>query len=408
MRQWCCDRFLSSISLFVLACFFLLSLPSSHAGMLGVSKGVMEFNEVLKSGYAEDTVYISTDIPENVSLVWEVDGPFEEWITVREGTELVMSKDHGQWLTVIVTPPADTPNGVYDGILRVTTGPIGRTFEGRIGSNVLAAFAIQIRVVITGKEVISCVPGGFFFPDGEVGSPLDARVTIQNNGNVRITPRLVLEIWDQTEKTMVATKNIPLNQEVLPTTSTVYYPQITDLNLPIGQYFVQATIPECKTDPSLVTFSILERGGVSDTGNFLRIENPYWANVSDIVPIDALFMNTGNRSVSAKFKGTISLGKAVVKVIDTDPVTILPSETMKITTYFQPDKEGQYEISGRVLYNTKLSFEQGSVLNVLSTGESQQAQQKKQNIFSFLPYLIIVIIIFLFIFLIRKKQRKHR
>jgi hypothetical protein len=152
--------------------------------------------------------------------------------------------------------------------------------------------------------------------------------------------------------------------------------------------------------------SVIERGGVSDKGDLVNIENPAWAKAGDIVPIDAVFRNYGSRVVSAKFKGTITSGEEIFKVIDTDPLDVMPGETVKLRTYFNPTQDGQYTITGRVLYNKKLTFDRSSILNVNPLG--MPPESGKGFNWTIILIILAVVIMILVIFVLRRRKQLIR
>jgi hypothetical protein len=109
--------------------------------------------------------------------------------------------------------------------------------------------------------------------------------------------------------------------------------------------------------------------------------------------------------VSAKFKGTINSGDEIFKIIDTDSVDVAPGEITKIRTYFNPLQEGQYMVTGRVLYNKKLTFEKSSVINVNPYGKPAGGAV---GVGSVILLMVIIIIILLLIILIVKRGRKKQ
>ena len=106
------------------------------------------------------------------------------------------------------------------------------------------------------------------------------------------------------------------------------------------------------------------------------------------------------RTVSAKFKGVVTSENKIVDTIDSDFYDVAPDETASITVYFTPKKFGQYIISGRVLYNNKLSFEKSTVVNV-----NEGVEKSEFNWFYVLVLIVIIIVILLL--LIRIRRKKH-
>ena len=136
----------------------------------------------------------------------------------------------------------------------------------------------------------------------------------------------------------------------------------------------------------------------------VRLDNQPWAKIGDVVPIVAVFKNTGQRTVSAKFKGVVTSNDKIVETIDSEFYDIAPDETGNIMVYFTPKKYGQYIITGRILYNNKLSFEKSSVLNV-----NEGVEKQEFNWAYILIFIVIIIIILLLLIRIRRKRHSiHR
>jgi hypothetical protein len=376
------------------------------AAGLSVTKAVIEYKDVLRGGYAEDSLYVASDTDFDVPLEYEVLGDVAGWISFEPSMNdtnatLYVSRNHVQQLKIIIQPPSDAASGNYTGGVRIITGTINSP-EGPYGSQLQAAFLIRIAVSVTGEQMLSCNFGGFSVPDIEIGGPMTYSFSVQNSGNVRVRPNISIDVWNQDQTRLVKSINNNFNTDVLPTTSRLFSGESSN-NLRIGQYWAYATVSPCGNS-EIVSFSVLEKGQIADLGELLRVENPPWASTGEVVPITAIFKNNGARVVSAKFKGVITLNNKIVQNIDSDFYDIPPGEITNITVFFTPKKLGQYYISGRVLYNNKLTFEKSSILNV-NTGEEIT---DINMLYVIIIIIILIIILLLLITIKKKKQRMHR
>lgn len=400
--------FIIFIVLFIVLLSICLSLHAASVSAVGLSvtKAEILYDNVLRGGYAEDIVYVASDTDFDVPLEYEVLGDIADWISFDPAANdtnatLYVSRDHVQPLKIIIQPPADAASGNYTGGVRIITGTINKP-EGPYGSQLQAAFLIRIRVSVTGEQMLSCNFGGLNIPDVEIGEPIRYSFSVQNSGNVRVRPNISIDIWNQDQSRLV--KSIINNYaiDVLPTTSRIFSGESSN-NLRIGQYWAYASVAPC-SNSEIISFSVLEKGQIADVGELLRIENKPWASTGEVVPITPIFRNGGQRVVSAKFKGVITLNNRIVKNIDSDFYDVAPGDIINLTVFFTPMKLGQYYISGRVLYNNKLTFEKSSILNV-NTGEDIT----DVNMLYVVVIIIIVIIILLLLILIRKKRKRvHR
>jgi hypothetical protein len=386
---------------------FLVALPyPASATVIGANKGVIDLKNVMKNGYAQELVTLTTDTDFNLSINYKVEGDVADWIRFEpQANPFYISKNNPYTIAIIVEPPQDARVDKYTGSVRFITGALAGP-EGQFGTAVRTAININMAVQVTGQEVVSCTVPEVTLNDVEEGYPLEFYAVISNGGNVRLKPSFILEFWNQDQTKLVETMNFTTDDEILPTTQRRIFKSLPQ-SLPIGQYWVRMKTPVCgEAGAGFYTMSIVERGGVSDKGVLLTIQNPVDARVGQIVPIDAVFQNLGSRVVSAKFKGTITSGGKdnIFKLIDTEPIDVAPGKTESLRTYFNPTQEGQYMISGQVLYNKKLTFEKLSILNVypLKVGLAQ-------GIFSTgtIVLVLLAIIIAVLIILIMRNKRNH-
>jgi hypothetical protein len=392
---------------FLVCAILLISSCFVEATVIGANKGIVNFRNVLKSGYAQELVTLTTDTDFNLSITYKPEGEIAEWIRLEPSTQpFFISKNNPYTVAVVVEPPADARNQHYDGSVRFVTGALAGP-EGQFGTAVRAAINTRIGLDITGQEIVSCGAAGYELNDVEEGYPIEFYAVVTNTGNVRIRPDFVLEFWNQDQTVLVRTFNLTSNESILPTVQQRIFFSFTQ-SLPIGQYWVKVRTPVCgDAGSAFLTMSVIERGGVSDKGELINIENSAWAKVGDIVPIDAVFRNLGSRVVSVKFQGTITSGENIFKVIDTDPLDVMPGETVSLRTYFNPVQEGQYVISGRVLYNKKLTFDRSSILNVNPTGKPPGGGVGLSSFTIIIIVVLVVILILVFLIIRKKKRLRH-
>ncbi|MBU0471011.1 MAG: hypothetical protein KKF89_01015 [Nanoarchaeota archaeon] len=388
----------------IITCILLLLIPNVLGVAMGVNKAVLNFENVLRGGYAQDSIIISTDSSEDVGIEKIVSGDIEKWVRFEQ-EELIVNMNNAGILTVIIEPPEDTAVGSYEGELRLLTTPIINTRSGNIGSAIRTSFMIKIEVQVTGDEIISCTAGGFNIKDAEITFPLEFTASVKNSGNVRIKPDFEVDIWNQDQTQLLSTRKFSYLEDILPTTTKNLNYEIEEVNLDTGQYWADVKSPLCG-QTGLITFSILEKGEIVDKGELLSIKNDLWVKIGDIVPIKAVFKNTGSRVESVKLKGTIKLAGQIIKVVDTDPLDVKPGQTAELEAFFNPKMAGQYIIDLRVLYNNKLTFSKGSILNALPSEEFDQ-RIKQQSVKAWTQVIIILIMIGILFMLIKIKKKKR-
>jgi hypothetical protein len=382
----------------------LMILAFCHFGSavsIGVSPGSFSIDNLLREGYGERTVRISTNSEEIVQGHFETRGELSEWISFQPNrTTFNMTSGQPYILKIIISPPNDAASGTYSGFIDFVTDTVGAQ-GSRAGSLVKAGVTLRFGATVTDEQIIDCTAGGFSVSDIEEGFPLILSYTILNKGNVRISPPVQFEILDWLQEKTISAQDLS-SPVVLPTVEDRIEHDISIGAIPLGQYIARITIPQCGSS-GISDFSIVEKGAIIDKGSLERIENKAWAYVNEPVEISAIFTNSGPRQVGATFLGSIKLDDRIVEVIETREVRVDPGETASLSEFFTPKEVGRYIITGRVAYNKKLTFEKGSVLNVNPADD----EGTKPRYSLLLIYLIIVISI---IFLIRKirKERKKR
>ena len=384
----------------ILLVLLAIILPIVDAVSIGVSPGNVMFDNMLKGGYAERTVKVTTNSNEDIIARLDVSGEIIDWLRLEPNNKtFVLSSAKPYELKLIIETPDDARSDSYSGNVEFIIESFG-DISGRAGGFVKPGVRLIIGTVVSDREIRTCNSGAFDFDDIEIGFPLKLFLTVANDGNVRIKPKISFDIWDQNQEKLVMSESFS-GSEILPTTQE----QITKTfsnNLEIGQYWANVDVDECGSS-SLLTFSVVEKGGIVDNGVFEGITNKPWVYVEEPVEIKATFKNNGPRTVYAKFMGDVKLDNKIVEVIETEEIDVLSQETADFISYFTPDKPGRYVVSGRIIYNRKLSYEKASVINANYPTEIGQG-------IKFLPLVIYIIIIVTILFLarsiIKTKRRK--
>jgi len=95
----------------------------SVAISVGVSPGTMKFEDLLRGGYAEAEILVSTSSDDALSGTVSTRGDIGNWLSFEpQSFELGQEKSIVR-IKVIIQPPADVANGAYEGIISVTVRP---------------------------------------------------------------------------------------------------------------------------------------------------------------------------------------------------------------------------------------------------------------------------------------------
>ncbi|HOF44451.1 MAG TPA: hypothetical protein PKW70_03595 [Candidatus Pacearchaeota archaeon] len=382
----------------IITLIIIVNLLYVSSANIGVSPANVYFKDVLRGGYAERIVTITVDSEEPTKISLEPRGEIVDWISFEE-KEFEVSRNKPYYLKIILQPPVDIPNGNYTGFLRVTTSSKNKGVEGQATGVINAALDLYLEVKITDVEFSSCRAWDFQVESVEKGDDILFKVKVLNEGNVRLYPTIKIDMWDQERTELV--KQVEFYEDmIIPTTEKELNIKVESSDMNLGQYWAEITSIECYATQTL-TFDILEEGALKAQGNLLRISSPTWIKVDDTTIIEALFENTGEKNVNARFKGEITLGSRVIQILESELSSVSIGEIETFKFYFTPRKEGKYIVTGMVFYDGKRTFEKSTVINVEKKGFDIGV------IRTILIYLILLIVIAYLAYKIKKEKRRN-
>ena len=381
----------------------ILFASTAAAFTIGASPASIQFPDILRNGYAEFAVTVSTNSDEIVFGHVETTGDISSWISfIPNSTGFNVTINKPTTIIAVVQPPPDVQTGSYEGRLTIV-GDETSSIAGRAGSIVKISVILPMKVAVIGEQKLSCTAGAFEFEDAEEGLPLVFWATVKNTGNVRLNPLVKLSIWDKSQGKVIMTKELQ-GRLVMPT-RTERFSIATDQTLGVGQYWADVSTPQCGAQ-QLLTFSIVEKGGIADKGELTEINVPPKVTVGETTTITAVFYNSGKSTVIAQLKGTVKKDGKVAGLISSDQIEVEPGKVEKLVAYFTPTEQGKYTVAGRVTYNNKLTFEKSASFTA-EAGQGKTTQSIFQSFFS--PLIIYVILIVTALFIIKKiNSRKMR
>ena len=240
-----------------------LGMECVSAVSLGISPASVDFRNVLRDGYSEKWVVISVDSDKPILVEVDSRGEIADWLNFSESNFSVV-KDEPHYLGIFVTPPSDIPNGNYSGFLRVKTGQFGEGVEEHIVGIVRSTLDLVVNVEITDVEIRDCDVFSVKADSVEQGDDIIFYANIQNNGNVRLKPRVVIDIWDQDQISVIKSEEF-FGDTILPTTKGNVSLRVKSEGLEIGQYWADFIVLDCYFLQTL-TFDILEEGALKAAG----------------------------------------------------------------------------------------------------------------------------------------------
>jgi hypothetical protein len=383
----------------IIVCLVILESVSA-ANIIGVSPGNIDFKNVLRGGYAESYITITLSSEEPVLIEFEPRGDIKDWLEYTPQNITVMKSKPGK-IVLSIKPPTDIPNGNYTGFFRVLTSALGTAgSEGHATGVIRAVIDVAISVEVTDIEVLKCGAGGFSVQSVEKGDDIKFNLIVSNNGNIRLKPKVLVDIWDQDQISVVKSEQFT-GEEILPTKDGTSILKVSSKDLEIGQYWADVSVPDCYAKETL-TFDVLEPGALTANGILFGINAPFISETGDTIPITAAFKNIGEKEVGAKFEGKITQDGKIIQLLKSDVTNVPISQATNFTFFFTPKKSGKYLASGRVFYDKKRTFESSAVMNVLSK------KIGTKEIVLALVYISLIILIALLYFKIRREKRRYK
>ena len=390
----------------IICLFFVIALfiPIVDASVIGASPGRINFNNVLQGGYAETNIRVTVGENDNISISHRIisDDFVDDWIIVNEGNPIFISSENDR-IKVQVQPPEDARPGNYTGRIQFILGDNQAELRGSSGSIVRSAIEVIFHISITGEEFFSCTASAFRVESVEIQRDSSISLRLFNSGNVRINPRVFVTIYDQWQTRELYSFDFATNL-MLPTTESISNHAFNP-DLPPGQYWARISVPECMGSTGTIDFSVLDRGAIEDKGELLRIRNSPWAFEREFVVVEAIFANTGTTVVDAQFRGQVRLDGRIIQQLESDIISVNAGTEQPLEMLFQPPTEGRYVISGRVLYNRKITSDRESILNVRS---SQSDISLLWIAMIILGYILALALAIYMIMLFRKKSSQAR
>ena len=371
----------------VVICMCLSVAPSAYAVGVGVSPATLSYEKVLKGGSAQEQFTISSSADADVYYTIRVEG--NDWFSFEPTPPVKVPANGRTRVSAIVSPPADTPTGVYNCTIYVEPGEVNVTKGEGAVMGIFPALGLRTSIEITGEQVLAGNVYRIYVEDNEIGKPVRFKISFSNTGNVRAEPEIDIEILK--EEAVIDT--LKKSDEVIPGGAKEIIAEWTGNEL--GEYNanVRVLLNGDLLSQRDLKFEVLERGALTCMGVVVDVKAPAEVNVSMPVKIEVGFKNTGVVALEAKIKGDVQFNNKLVEVIESDPVLIEVGDTETLTAYFAQDKPGEYLIDGDVVYEGK----KAEISPITISVKSEEAGKKRIPVFSGLALVVAIILILIFV-----------
>lgn len=332
---------------------FVLVGTVAGAG-IGISPAKLNYENVLRGGSLPAYFIILNNADEDIyfNLSIKDTDVSEDWFSFEPSSPVKVPGKGNTKVKAVVNPPSDTPSGVYEATIYISSTSTVEGEEGSAVMGVIPGMGLQVAIAVTGEELVSGLVKSASIANTEVNYPLRIEVEFQNIGNVLAMPLITVEISKDGE---------PIDSVISSETSVK--PGVTDnitvtwdtTGQHVGTYAARVTVSlgEDTLYMQDLAFDILETGTLTRTGELTDLCCESEPRVGELVKVLATFRNTGAIDTKAKFSGEAYRNGKLLETIASEELEVPVTETRILTSYYKFDEPGTYKISGSVVYEGK-------------------------------------------------------
>lgn len=378
----------------------LLLADAVFALSIGAGPSSLEFLDVNQGGYAEKNLVVYTDSEDNLTVKVEATGAISEWLTINE-SRFILQAGGRKEIKASLSPPEITPGGVYHGKIHFYAGlenEVGNktSFPIRGGTSILAT------VRVTGEKQYSYSVDSISVKDIEVGYPLKVNISLTNTGNVAVVPQFTIKVLNEIRDKTLLSMNYS-DSEVQPTTTRRIQVELANLSFEPGIYWLDLSWDLGGSQS--ISLEVLEKGALAVYGKIVDFTlDKNIVQQEDVVRIDSIFSNAGEEFIDkATLKVEVystsekSITSELEDVVESEPYSVPVGNTVNVTAYYKPVKEGRYILRGYIVYSGKITRVKEAELEVFEKARSY-----------FVHYILLGIVFILIVYyLIRKKPKEY-
>ena len=333
--------------------FLLLILfaETCVAVSIGAGPSTIDYGKLVRGGYGEKEVVISTSGLEDLECTIEYTGEIKDWMSREGGLKFSLDRNSRKSLIFYIQPPIEAKNGLYQGSIYINAKPTS-TIESGSGLSVGAGVKIKVSAEITGLEDVSLKVDDIKILDAEKGYPLSFNANVRNAGNVRTNPIFDIIIYD--EKNGYVSSIHYSETNVLPMKTEKISFNFPSNEFQVGKYLAIVNVNTTKgfVKKDRIYFNVLDEGSQSIDGRLVKLElSKSRAGLDEIIKVKGKFKNNGVTFVDAKMKTEVYIKDGLSEILeDSDEMRVSPDSEAELIAYFTPKKEGNYIIKSHVLY----------------------------------------------------------
>lgn len=366
------------ICVILLGFVVVMPIQKSNAVGIAVSPSEIYINDMLRGTSANYSVQVfNPDPASTLHYNITVNDTINDTISVSPSTGTISPKSSE--VVMIEARVSDTkPDGLYNGTVHVSSVINVPKEQNQTGIIPQPAVNVLVSYSVTGTQKAGLVVNELQLFDTEEGMAFPLSMNATGTGNVDAQPVIKLNLTGVGNTTAASTHEIT-NVSVKPRTAQDVYTTYPN-TLPVGQYEARADVLFNGTSIFNTTkqVEVFEQGVLKSKGELtaMKIDGSTSVNTGDTVKFVAPFSNTGQVTINGTLVcevredvgGTNETGGKLVGVAQSNPLEVLPGQTVDLATYYAPQNAGAYIVSGHVQYANKVTANEATVLTVSDSG----------------------------------------
>lgn len=357
--------FFLGIGVWVFSSFFLF-VPFRVLAV-GISPALIIVDNVSPNSEVRQQIFISRgDASKNQKFQVVINGQAASYVYLPQGDTFEIPAGRQEFAYPFILRPGSLAEGTYEATFAVrpmVEDTSGVVKEGA-GAKILTGAQATIRFSITNKAIESYVIQSIAMTDTEEEQALSFTYLMENTGNVDTRPKKIEFIAvDETDPSNVYKEILTGDQfPFVQAFSKKEVPVLTKAQLKRGLYSVQVLIYN-KEDKILFTsppirFQVFPKGTLAQEGTITSLQSDKKEyQQGELVKLVGVFQNTGSLGVTATMAVDMFLKGQRIDALKSEPLFIVSKKTGELDVTFRPPQEGNYEVTGYMVYGPHKTHE---------------------------------------------------
>lgn len=335
--------------------FFVLLVPLQLFA-LGISPSELILDKLPSDFEYKATVTVSRGNPAvSVDADVTLTGPAAKYISLPEGTKIVLEKGIQQTSVPIIISTKSLAAGVYEGTVTVTEKPPSST-ESKGGVSILTTGATsKITFTVVDEKVENYLVEKIAVGESEENNIIGFSFYLSNKGNVSARPtKIVLSFYDNITGELVYTEEVDASTLIPVGAFHDEWVNVkTGAHLPVGKYRVTADFYKGQDLIGSLTqpFQVFPAGTLAQKGTLLSLgTDKELYDSGETVKIDGSFKNVGEIGTVPELTVEIFKNDKRIEHLVANGSFVPMGVQTGFSLYYNPTESGLYRGQGYATY----------------------------------------------------------